>query len=39
MEMPFIFIALSGMKDQAMLKGHSFTYIGSQPGIIIKNIL
>ena len=39
MEMPFVFISLAGMRDQSVLKGHSFTYVGSQPGIIVKNII
>ena len=33
---PLIKVCLDGMKDTNLLKGHSFTYIGSKPGIIAQ---
>lgn len=37
--MPFINITLGGNNDSSVLIGHSYTYSGSQPGIIIKKIV
>ena len=37
--MPLIFISLAGMVDSHVLKGHDFTYIGSQPGIIVREVI
>lgn len=33
---PFHFLSLGGAKDSSILEGHSFTYVGSIPGQIIK---
>jgi ATP-dependent Lon protease len=35
MGLPFAHISFAGMKDAAILKGHSPTYVGSKPGIFV----
>ena len=37
--LPFYQISLGGSNDSAFLKGHSFTYTNSQPGIIAKALI
>ena len=32
---PFAFISLGGCNDSSYLDGHSFTYEGSKPGMIV----
>ena len=39
LNMPFIQITLGGQNDGDLLHGHSYTYSGAQPGIIIKKIV
>jgi hypothetical protein len=36
MGLPFECISLGGLQDSSVLKGHSSTYIGSEPGIIVQ---
>ena len=36
LEFPFEQISLGGVKDSDFLKGHSYTYVGSQPGEIVR---
>lgn len=36
---PMELISLGGMTDSSYLEGHDFTYIGSQPGRIIKSLI
>ena len=36
MDFPFQQISLGGVKDSEYLKGHSYTYLGSQPGEIVR---
>ena len=36
LEFPFEQISLGGVKDADFLKGHSYTYVGSQPGEIVR---
>ena len=36
LDFPFGQIFLGGIKDPAVLKGHQYTYIGSQPGAIVQ---
>ena len=38
LEIPIEIISLGGITDSSFLEGHSFTYIGSQPGCIVKAI-
>lgn len=33
---PFFFISLGGISDASYLEGHSYTYEGSKPGIIVE---
>lgn len=37
--LPMAKIALGGITDSSYLEGHSFTYVGSQPGCIAKSII
>ncbi len=39
MGLPFAQISLGGANDSTYLDGHSFTYIGAEPGIIVKSII
>ena len=39
LDIPFIQITLGGQNDGDLLHGHSYTYSGAQPGIIIKKII
>jgi len=34
--LPFYQISFGGVKDSSFLKGHGFTYVGSEPGEIVK---
>jgi len=36
---PFHKLSLGGMKDEADLRGHGFTYEGSKPGAIVQGII
>jgi len=36
MSLPFYQISFGGIKDSSFLKGHGFTYVGSEPGAIVK---
>jgi ATP-dependent Lon protease len=38
LDIPFIHISLGGCRDSAFLDGHSYTYEGSQPGILVKSL-
>lgn len=38
LELPIEMISLGGATDSSFLDGHSFTYIGSEPGYIVKAI-
>jgi len=39
LNLPFYQISLGGTKDSAFLRGHGFTYIGSEPGEIVKGLI
>jgi ATP-dependent Lon protease len=39
LNIPFAEITLGGQNDGELLHGHSYTYSGSQPGIIIKKMI
>jgi len=39
MGLPFSQISLGGANDSSYIDGHSFTYVGAEPGIIVKNII
>ncbi|MGO9572190.1 MAG: S16 family serine protease, partial [Desulfomonilaceae bacterium] len=39
LNIPYHKISLGGMRDEADLKGHGFTYEGSKPGAIVQGIL
>ena len=36
---PYVHIALGGVTDSSFLEGHGFTYIGSEPGAIVKALI
>jgi ATP-dependent Lon protease len=36
---PFHFIAIGGSSNGSMLEGHSYTYVGSQPGAIMEALI
>lgn len=36
---PFEHISLGGVNDNSFLEGHSYTYVGSKPGIIVASLL
>ena len=38
LKLPFSQISLGGAKDSSFLRGHSSTYIGSRPGIIVSSL-
>ncbi len=38
-ELPLEQISLGGANDSSVLEGHSFTYEGSEPGMIVKSII
>jgi len=38
LQLPFSQISLGGAKDSSFLRGHSSTYIGSRPGIIVTSL-
>jgi ATP-dependent Lon protease len=38
LSLPFFQISFGGLSDASILLGHDSTYIGSKPGIIVKNI-
>jgi len=39
LNLPIEQISLGGMTDSSFLEGHGFTYIGSEPGCIVKSII
>jgi endopeptidase La len=39
LQIPYIQITLGGQNDADVLLGHSYTYSGAQPGILIKKII
>ena len=39
MDLPLQQISLGGVTDSSFLEGHSFTYLGSEPGCIVKAII
>lgn len=38
LDIPFIHISMGGCRDASFLDGHSYTYEGSQPGILVKSL-
>lgn len=38
LDIPFVQISLGGCKDASFLEGHTFTWEGSEPGIIAKSL-
>jgi ATP-dependent Lon protease len=38
LELPFSQISLGGVNDVTFLEGHSATYVGSEPGMIVKSL-
>lgn len=39
LNIPFTQINLGGMEDRSILSGHSYTYSGAQPGLIIRKMI
>jgi len=39
LDIPFVQITLGGQNDGDLLHGHSYTYSGSQPGMIVKKMV
>lgn len=39
LDIPFAQISLGGAHDASFLDGHSYTYVGAEPGIIVKSII
>lgn len=39
LDIPFVQITLGGQNDGDLLHGHSYTYSGSQPGMIVKKMI
>lgn len=39
LSLPFAHINLGGMDDRCILSGHSYTYSGAQPGLIIRKMV
>ena len=39
LDIPFIQINLGGMEDGSVLSGHSITYSGAVPGLIVKGMV
>jgi len=39
LEIPYHKVSLAGTRDEADLKGHSFTYEGSKPGAIVQGLI
>src|SRR5581483_10743217 len=38
LDIPFVQISMGGCRDSSFLDGHSYTYEGSQPGILVKSL-
>jgi ATP-dependent Lon protease len=38
LDLPFAQISLGGVNDVCFLEGHNFTYVGSEPGMIVKSL-
>jgi endopeptidase La len=39
LNMPFVQITLGGQNDGEVLHGHGYTYVGAQPGMIVKKMI
>lgn len=39
LEIPYHKLSLGGMRDEADLRGHGFTYEGSKPGVIVQGLI
>lgn len=38
LDFPFEQISFGGVRDSSFLKGHSYTYVGSKPGVIVDSL-